>query len=96
MIEGTIMTRDQAVRILVASWAPCTDAFGLVHALESLGVLKLDQPKPLPQKLRDFVMDARLAQGDAMDRLSKLQRVLDDCGLKITDADEAAGLSDDR
>lgn len=90
------MTRDEAIKILSRIWGgnPQHDlAIRYVDAFVALGILKLDEPRKLPQKLRDFVMDSRLAQGDAMERLGKLQDVLHDCGLKIGEATEA---SDDR
>jgi hypothetical protein len=39
------MTRDDAVSILTTCWGGCQDAFGLVIALEQLGVLKIDPTK---------------------------------------------------
>lgn len=84
------MTRQEAVEVATlakAKWGGGSSEYWLVIALEALGVLKIDEPRELPQKLRDFVSDARLAQGGAMERLGNLQHVLADCGLKIVEDD---------
>lgn len=41
------MTRHEAATILATNWSGCSDAFGLTLALERLGILKLDEPKPV-------------------------------------------------
>lgn len=81
------MTREEAEKNLSDLRVPrdISGRYFLIDALEALGILKLDEPKKLPQRLRDFVMDSRLAQGDAMERLGNLQDVLADCGLQITE-----------
>ena len=38
------MTHEEAVKILTSHWGGCSDALGLVIALSSLGMLKLDEP----------------------------------------------------
>ena len=84
------MTRAEAIKILSRIWGgnPQHDlANSYADAFVALGILKFDEPKSLPQKLRNFIMDARLAQGDAMQRLWNLHDVLKDCGLKITDVE---------
>jgi hypothetical protein len=80
------MTRDEATKFIDQTlW----DGHGSLNAerwvliFEKLGMLKLDEPKRLPQKLRDFIRDARLVQGGEMERLENLQAVLADAGLRI-------------
>jgi hypothetical protein len=88
------MTRGEAEAIIdrlfqnertgAVTWQPrFADPKHLVDALVELGLLRLDQPKGLPQKMRDFVSDTRLVQGGVMERLDNLQAVLADHGLRI-------------
>lgn len=87
------MTRDEAIRTWREmlhpengpKWSPEEWSKKAIDCYVALGMLKLDEPKSLPQKLRDFVMDTRLAQGDAMQRLGNLKDVLDAAGLRIVE-----------
>jgi hypothetical protein len=81
------MTKDEAemAAINAVGFEFSEDARRTLDILRALGMLKLDEPKSFPQKLRDFIMDARLAQGGAMERMAKLGDVLDSCGLKIVE-----------
>jgi len=83
------MTFEEALAVTIEAkkkWGGGSSEAWLINAMAALGVLKLDEPpKSLPQKLRDFIMDARLVQGGAMERLGNLHDVLKDCGLKIAE-----------
>ena len=86
-IEAMLVPTDEMLTAGSVMAEVCEDGWesnatwrAMIHA-----ALLPDEPKGLPQKLRDFVTDARLAQGDAMERLGHLQHVLADCGLKITE-----------
>ena len=41
-----IRTEQEAISALTTYWAGCTDALGLVRALEKLGVLHIERPAP--------------------------------------------------
>lgn len=87
------MTREEAIEIEFQSavgWVSHMPELEIRRAAAetidcyvALGMIKLDEPKRLPQKLRDFVRDARLVQGGEMERLENLQAVLADAGLRI-------------
>jgi len=81
------MTRDEAIAITgeVTTRSGTLRCEDWVDALAALGVLKLDEPKPFRQKVRDFANDTRLAQGDAMQRMEAVFVVAEECGLKIVE-----------
>jgi hypothetical protein len=39
------VTKDEAVKVLSSEWATCSDAQGLLTALEQIGVVKFDKPR---------------------------------------------------
>jgi hypothetical protein len=79
------MTRDEAQQKIYNVTGDGQVRLGILDVLEAVGLLTFDAPKSLPQKLRDFIGDSRLAQGDAMERLDALPQILAECGLKIVE-----------
>ena len=79
------MTRDDAVQILTKCWGGCHDAFGLVIALEQLGVLKIDPTRTKrlldqAQKYRrpDAVVEVSIKEtGEMASLINELSRELE-------------------
>jgi len=58
------MTRNEAVKILASQWATCTDAVGLVTAMESLGLLKFEE-LTAREKFKNELISLRVYEDNA-------------------------------
>ncbi len=86
------MTRDEAIakiinlRMYYSDHRSYADAGDFVSVLETLGVLKLDEPKSIePRSMRDRINDARCRLPQSERGISGFLQAIDDAGLKIVE-----------